>query len=336
MKLNNKETSFCSHQKTDFSFYTPTFEIDDNESNMRSSDDSIKQSTTYLSFEELNEIQIEQNMNRFFENLSEELGSTDWIVQFHAIDKLRSLNKYFPQDTNYLFIAFRAQISSLLNVKRPFIVKNLLLFFLEVIRMFKPGFLEKDLLIKLTEILIKKTNSTSKLIRSVAEEGLKEISTRCICDEVLQAMCLMAQARHKLYSERAFYFVVFSLDMIKERIAEFQPQTLKEVFRAISYTLESQSSKNKEFAKSILKYLNQLMGTSNFQCYLEFLVNAQEISSTSAYSMLNAINEKSVCRPSLANELNQRKSIVPGTQIEHQTYFVEINKEIYEFSNFNN
>lgn len=104
--MNIKQTSFMNSQ-TNFNQSHTVFEDYEN-SSFRPSDDSMINYINYKTFEELEPPSRLTDTCRYCEETREELESTDWIIQFYAIDKLRSLNKYNPTEGNELFNFFGA------------------------------------------------------------------------------------------------------------------------------------------------------------------------------------------------------------------------------------
>ena len=301
----------------------------DPESQIRHSDVSEDFKMEYTPFDNLRPLPLGQDMMQVFEKLKEEFESSDWITQFCSIDTLRSLNKHFPQEVNFLFQAFGAYIQSSLFSFKTCIVKNILLFVTEVLAMSKGRALNAGILVHLVEILVPKTASSSKIIRPVAEGALQFLVANFLCDETIRALCLASATKNKVHNQKAFFYLTTALDLMKETIANVHGDTLRTIFQCMAFTLSAKCAQNKTYAKSILNYLNELMGAQNFMNYIRFLYDGGSLGIQHAEILAKVVEGKEFVRPSLAMELRHRRSMNPSGIVVHEQVYVEINRQSY-------
>jgi hypothetical protein len=278
----------------------------------------------YTSFDCLPEFLPNTDMMLLFERLKADFESSEWTTQFIAIDTLRCMNKYFSADVNYFFEAFGAYIQNSLFSFKTCIVKNILLFVIEVFHLAKSSSLSISIVKHLIDILIPKAASVSKTIRVCAEQAICELIENCLCDEIIQSLCFSSASKNTTFNEKAFSYVTAVLEKVNENIANLQPATLKTIFQCMAFTLTSKCTKSKASAKQILLYLNQLMGQNNYMNYIKHLYEEDALKIQHADLLAKTVEEKIVCRPSLANELRNRDSTISQRKFNHNV-FIEIN-----------
>jgi hypothetical protein len=304
-------------------------ELNELESFMQQSDNSDDFKIEYLRFESLPEFSASADMMEILKCLQEDLESKDWLVTFQAINSLRSLNKQYPSDTNYLFEAFGCQIQNLLFGLKTCVVKNILLFVKEVFQNSGCSRLETNIAERLVHILIPKTGSVSKIIKSVAEDAIGELIENCLSDETIRAFCLASFTKNKTFNKRAFYFLAVSINSMKESVSAVDPSTLRIIFQCIVFTLQTQCVETKTYAKSILNYFHNLMGDNNFIEYLNFLLSNSAITVSQAELLSKSTQETKSQKRSLASEIRHMRSTDPDMFKSQQGFFVEINRQSY-------
>ena len=332
MYANIRETSMFNNYQTGNFKNQNEYSLNFPEEQTRPSNESVTEYPNYKSYEELINPNITQNFESYLANVQEELDSLDWKVQSMAIETLRSLNKYNPSGTGFLLEVFYEQIKKLINQKRSFIVKNMMLYMLEIIQLFCPGNISKDQLLWIADIMLNKTSSVSKSVKTVADEGLKQLSIKCVCDEVLNHFALMTISTNKMYFDKCFFYLVQSLDQVRDKIPNLKEDTLKQIFKALDFIMIN-SAINKNYAKNILKFISNLMGADNFYRYLDMLYNTNFISAHSANILLKATKNRESTRPSIAQDLRNRMSQGQVFPLRNRNSFIEINKKVYESEN---
>jgi hypothetical protein len=281
----------------------------------------------YTPFDGLPQFLPNTDMMQLFEKLKEDFDSSEWMSQFIAIDTLRCLNKYFSDDITYFFEAFGVYIQNALFSFKTCIVKNILLFATEVFQLAKSSSLSITIVKHLIDIIIPKTASVSKTIRLCASQAMVQFIDNCLCDETIQTLCFASATKNSTFNEKAFYYLTIVLDKMKETVASLQPMTLKTIFQCLAFTLSSKSTVSKHHAKSILKYLNQLMGPHNFMNYIRFLYEEDALKIEHADLLVLKIQEKNEVRPSLAMDLKRRRSTLSNYDTSSHHIYIAINGE---------
>lgn len=277
----------------------------------------------YLGFNDLPPITDDTNLMQIFEQTRDDFTSPDWIRQFNAVTSLRILNKSFPLRVNAIFEAFGDCILKALFSPKTGVVKNSLYFINEVLVNAKTSNIGRAVLVRLIEILLKKLVSGSQVIRPICYEGLQLIVANALCDETIRAFCAGSLTPNKTSNEKAFGFLTEALAQLRDNIAGVQPETLKTLFQSLAFALEFGSAQNKTNTRSILAYLNSLMGLESYMNYLKLLYQsgALEIQHVERLAQVTQAREG---RKSLGEALRQSshnpKACLPQYMIPIEIY----------------
>jgi hypothetical protein len=263
----------------------------------------------YTEFENLVNYPPGTDMGSLFAKIKQDFESADWTAHFASINALRVLNKYYPNEINGIISNYGSYIQSALSNIKPFIAKNILLFVIEFLQSAKTSGLNKNVVIGIIPILVQKTNNGQKTLQMLAEKGLQMIVVNCLCDEVIQTLCVNSATKNKIANKKAFFYLAASIDAIKENISQLNSETLKIIFQCMAYALLADCAENKTFTKQILGYMRNLMGNDNFTGYVGQLYNAGCLTAPQGEALIKAVEMKNGQRKSLADALKEAKNI---------------------------
>ena len=299
---------------------------------MRPSDESLNGELEYKCFDELLMISGNENSENLIENIKEELSSLDWKVQFYAIEKLRSLNKSFPKEANFIFQAFGVEILSAMSSKKHPLLKNLLLLFNEILRVFEPGLLDESVLVHLTDRLLWLHCSISKSIRSMSEHSLRLIATRALCPCIMEKLASVVLTGSKAISEPAFLFLIEGFEIIASDISRIPQRTILIIIEALSVVICG-NLKNKIVARSVILHIYRQTGKDLFEALIYRLQSEGRLN-WERFTGIEKVIQKSQnqMRPSVAEQLRYSLSKDPSLKHNAKLFFLEIDKNLVECS----
>ena len=280
------------------------------ETKVKHSNVEVGFSVTYTEFENLPVFGPEVDLYEVFEKIKAGFESNEWLQSFNAIDNLRALNKSYPLEVNSIFKAFGANILDSVNSPKPCLNKNILGFIYEVLLQSKQSNIDVSIILKFIDILIRKLNTISSWLKSLAENCMNTLLENCLCDQTAVAVCELAVNRNRTISKIAFHYIGAIVSILKERISELQPDTLQAVFVTVGVNLESESANNKTLAKNMCQYFHHLM-KENYENYIMFLYNSECLNTRQVENFAKAIITEPPRRTSIANSLSGKKSKAP-------------------------
>jgi len=264
----------------------------------------------YTEFENLANYPPGTDLMALFERIKAEFENSDWTRNFAAIDSLRTLNKYYPNEISGIFANYGTYIHTALTSIKPYIAKNILVFVIEVLQGAKTSGLDRQIVVALIPILVQKTGTGNKSLQTIAEKALQVIVFNCLCDEVIQAFCINSATKNKTANKKSFFYLVASIDAIKENISQLNAETLKIIFQCMAFALLSDCAENKTYAKQILGYVRNLMGNDNFFAYVTQLYQSGCVTMAQGEALVKAVEVKGQ-RKSLADALKEVKAMDP-------------------------
>lgn len=261
-----------------------------NDQNVKHSNFDVGFAVTYTEYSSLPMFDSHVDLLQVFEEIKCGFENTEWIMNFNAIDNLRALNKNYPLEINSIFTAFGNFILNAINSPKPCLNKNILAFVYEVFLNAKESFIDISIVLKFCEILIKKLNTSNGWLKNLVEKCMSTLLENCMCDAIIQAICELAIMKHRDINKIAFHYVVSAIDILRERVSELQPDTLRILFMTIAYNLESESTNNKRLAKDTCQYFNRLM-KENYENYVMYLYNNNYLNDRSVQNLAKAISQ---------------------------------------------
>ena len=292
-----------------------------NDQNVKHSNVEVGFTINYTEYANLPVFDDKTDLVQVFEGIKTSFESVDWISNFTAIDHLRALNKSYPQEANSIFTAFGGFIMAAINSPKPCINKNILAFLFEVLSHAKTSQIDIAIVIKLSDVLIKKLNTNNNLLKGLAESCMTALLDNCLCDATIEAICSLAVDRHKNVGKIAFHYIGSIVNILREHVSELQPDTLRIIFMTIAHNLESESANNKTLAKHMCQYFNFLM-KENYENYVMFLYNNQHLTERYVQNLAKAVTQEQR-RSSVA--MSGKKSKVPLNSFKND-FIIEVQR----------
>ena len=234
----------------------------------------------YIEFEELENFKKGIDPEKIFELIKEDFLSKDWIKQFRAINSIRRIHKYYPKEINLIFAAFGDFIKESLISTRTCILRNTTAFINEIVENSQKSNIEISILIKLPKFVVNLKKHTSPDIKKMAEITLSNFTQKCCCVEMLHTFLDLSVKKKKdkidLIHEEVFFYLTEIIGFLGQDIAKLKTETLTKIFIVLALNLtKSKLPENRNLAKRIFCYLQNLMGQINFMKFLEMLLKDQ-------------------------------------------------------------
>ena len=297
------------------------------EANVKHSNMEVGFSVTYVEFGHLPVFDQRVDLLEIFEGIKSGFESSDWLQVFAAINTLRSLHKSCPGEVNSIFTGFGTHILQAIGSPKPCLNKNILGFIFEVLSQSKESSVDISIILKLVEVLIRKLNTVSGWLKSLAENCMNTLLENCLCDQTIVSICELATDRSRTVSKIAFHYIGSVISIMKESISELQPDTLQALIVCIGRNLESESANNKTLAKNICHYFHILM-KENYQNYVMFLYENGCLKPQTVHHFAKAIDPEPPRRSSMVRSSLGKRSKVP-LQNYRNDFMIEINGVAY-------
>ena len=235
--------------------------------------------------ENVNINQVVEQIKLFFED------KQNWKSVFDAIDNLRILNKYYPNEINDIAGMFWKYITSCLESQKTPILKNILIFIKEMFfHTAKDVRLHDDLITGIMPFILKHFSSEKKLIKSEIEAILEAFLTNCCFDSSVLVLCQCVHDKNPSISEIAFITLAKMIANIGENLPKLQFTTLETFMLTLGKTLDSAKKGNmKKWAGDLCINTCKLFGIEN---YYQLIQNTLGNHLDLAQHLVKAVEEK--------------------------------------------
>lgn len=134
------------------------------------------------------------------------------------------------------------------NCLKPFISKNILAFIVEVLNNSVNSGLQNNIVSALIPLILQKAVSPNKITAMMSDKAFESIILYCLSDEVIQVLCTNSATKNKQINKKSFSVLLTAISSVKERIPNFNSETLKIIFQCMAFNLISDCAENKSGA----------------------------------------------------------------------------------------
>lgn len=292
-------------------------------------DDQIQAvSINYIDYDNLPQFPQNINVNEITGQIMEQFKCGDWTKKFASIDNLRIINKYYPSDSNQIFQMFWNQILQCLEDKKTCIEKNIMNQLREAFYFKRDNmFHDKILTDVLPQLISKSIHSTTKFMKSLADETQSYLCNNYVNDQVIQCLARNAEnycnKKDSECFEKAMFWLANIIQTLGDQISQVNSVSLQAIFYILVVCLRCHCRKNFELAKKIAAYICNIMTYNNYIVYCEQLYTNNVIDENAVILQKNCLsnkNNKDPKRQSISEQRHNFKSSVKKSDLQAFKY----------------
>lgn len=215
----------------------------------------------YTPFESLPVPVLPSSPKEFFDGMKmlfEEKSS--WKHQLSAITLLRQINKFYPQESSNLMLAFWNYIEAYLQHARPVLSKSSLMYMQEVTA---GGALSIDLLLKIEPLLAKESFSDKIFLRTEARKAYEFLIEKNRGEPLLYSLAKTGLEGKGSVEDLAMRTLDGCVAAVGQGVSQLSAVTFKMIFEAVKKCIMRKGESYKS-CFNILKALWGFLGNENF------------------------------------------------------------------------
>ena len=248
----------------------------------------------------------------------------NWKNPFDALDNLRILNKYYPNELNNIVSIFWKYIVECIEKPKTFIAKNALIFVTEIFMNSKNVRLNDDIIMGLVPHVLSKASSDKGFVKKEAQSALKELTVNCCYDSTIVILCQQTLDKNPAIGDIAILTLAQVLNNIGENMSKLNPTTLIGLTKTMAKTLDTGKHANmKKYATMVCNYICRLFGLDN---YIN-LIKGSNLSQSEELAMSKSVEGKKDSKRAsgLFQEfVQERKKLVRMSQMSTGSNFQDM------------
>jgi len=223
-------------------------------------------SDLYTKFEDLPNYPQDADMKIIMDQIRRNFDSKqDWKSVFDAIDNLRILNKYYPQEINEIVGVYWDAIVDCLDSQKPPIIKNILLFLKEMFKSSSYIRLHDGIISNLIPLILNKVLSEKAFIKREVEKIVDLFVTNCCFDSSIQTLCRVVDEKKGQVQEYAMDILIKMVYNIGTNLPQLQTASLKALMLTLANTMNSAKNGTlKTKAANLCKGFKDIFGFANY------------------------------------------------------------------------
>ena len=227
----------------------------------------------YTAFDDLaNCYEDNSNFGAIISELKEQIESEDnWRIHFAAVETLRVLNKYYPNEIRKYFADLVTFLQKSLESLRSNLSKNTLMLIREVFQSYKHSQALDSFLNEILPIILEKSVSEHSFLKSEARAALKALEKTGCNNNVIQVHCSKSFDKNGVISELSFQSLTDIIQQAKENLTkDISHDILETLFHTVAQSLDGKRAVNKRVAKGLCEQLKRLFseGGKDFDGYM--------------------------------------------------------------------
>ena len=228
-------------------------------------------------------VSVVNTLKMYFENKS------NWKSPFDALDNLRILNKYYPNELNNIVAMFWKYIVECIESPKTFIAKNALLFVTEVFMNSKNVRIHDDIIKGLVPHVLAKASSEKGFMKKEAQNALKELTVNCCYDITIMVLCTHTLDKNPAIGDIAILTLAQILNNIGANISKLNQLTLYGLARCLAKTLDmGKHAEQKKYATMICLFICKLFGLEDYAR----LIKGSNLSKGEELAMVQVVEKK--------------------------------------------
>ncbi len=235
----------------------------------------------YTAFDDLeNCYEDTSNFGAIISDLKEQVTSEDnWRIHFDAIESLRVLNKYYPNDIRKYFADLSVFLQKSMESLRSNLSKNTLMLIREIFESYKHTQSLDEFLKEIVPIILEKSVSEKSFLKNEARAALKALEKTGCNNNVIQVLCNKSFDKNGVISELSFQALTEVVQQADENLTENISNDILEVlFHTIAQSLDGKRAVNKRVAKGLCEKLKGLFSQKekDFERYMRESLKLKE------------------------------------------------------------
>jgi len=227
----------------------------------------------YTAFDDLeNCYEKDSNFGAIISELKDQVESEDnWRIHFDAVETLRILNKYYPNEIRRFFADLVTFLQKSLESLRSNLSKNTLMLIREIFQAYKHTQALDSFLTEIVPIILEKSVSEKSFLKNEARAALKALEITGCNNNVIRVLCDKSFDKNGVISELSFQSLTDIIQQAKENLTESISDDILEVlFHTVAQSLDGKRAVNKRVAKGLCEQLKRLFSESgkDFESYM--------------------------------------------------------------------
>lgn len=235
----------------------------------------------YTAFDDLeNCYEDTSNFGAIISDLKEQVTTEDnWRIHFDAIESLRILNKYYPNDIRKYFADLIVFLQKSMESLRSNLSKNTLMLIREIFESYKHTQSLDEFLKEIVPIILEKSVSEKSFLKNEARAALKALEKTGCNNNVIQVLCNKSFDKNGVISELSFQALTEVVQQADENLTENISNDILEVlFHTVAQSLDGKRAVNKRVAKGLCEKLKGLFSQKekDFERYMRESLKLKE------------------------------------------------------------
>lgn len=275
--------------------------------------------TSYINYDDIPPLPSDINQQELLNHINSKFTSKIWTDNIEAINYLRQINKSYPQSSNQVCEIFWNSILQALETPKTAVCKTMLVCFQEIFVQVNNGL--NDAIIQfVTGSMIHKTQHTSSVIRMEAQKAFEFLTSYCIKESLIVAICSSCMDKNPKVSELAFKSLEKVLGAVNQYMMHAQADTFKAIFTALKEGLTGKRTELKKHASVIVKGLYEILGDGNFTHLIQIMVTEGILEDKDIENIKQSFEPENNQKQPRIGEMLSRKRKLANAETPEQFY----------------
>ncbi len=249
--------------------------------------------TSYVSYDEIPEITGFQSPDQLLNFIKSKFEDKDWKNKMMAINYLRQINKFYPEEMAKLCYMFKDYIFSQFKSPKTVLNKTTLIFIQEICFKCKHA-LGDEFIFQLEPYLSKMAFSNKNIIKTEAQQAFNLMISNCISNGLIMSLCQSSANLNSKIAELTLKALQFVLNKIEDHLFQISEKAFTFIFIALANGLKGKRQKLLKISKELTKMIFNKIGRDNFVNFIVKLVQEQQIENKSMKDFEGVFQEEKV------------------------------------------